>query len=54
MQNPPPNQQGQGYGNQYSTPPNTPLSGRLEEGLMTRPGSGWRQIWLRHWAILSA
>lgn len=26
MQNPPPNQQGQGYGNQYSTPPNSPLA----------------------------
>jgi uncharacterized membrane protein len=32
MQNPPPNQQGQGYGNQYSTPPNTPLT--------TPPGGG--------------
>lgn len=32
MQNPPPNQQGYGYGNQYGAPPNAPLS--------TPPGGG--------------
>lgn len=32
MQNPPPNQQGQGYGNQYNTPTNGPLT--------TPPGGG--------------
>lgn len=32
MQNPPPNQQGQGYGNQYNTPSNTPIA--------TPPGGG--------------
>ena len=32
MQNPPPTQQGQGYGNQYGAPPNAPLT--------TPPGGG--------------